>query len=107
MRRVLLADIRRITKLEPRRLEVPYGHSLVNMAASARGEMAVPTSAAFKACCQVFGPSNVFCIHEYGSTQYRFGGDGGGTPVVMQKVYRLGGGMRGEVSVNQLSLIHI
>jgi hypothetical protein len=49
-------------------IHVGYGSAVMNMKPTGRGEMAVPTTGAFKACQRIFGPQKVAVTDEFRST---------------------------------------
>jgi hypothetical protein len=88
LRRVFVAEFQRVRHYAPARVEVAYGQTVMSMRPTGRGELAVPTTGAYKASCRVFGKQNVHITCEFGTTKYRMGGDESGNPVVMLPVYR-------------------
>jgi hypothetical protein len=49
-------------------IQVGYGHAVHTMKPTGKGEVAVPTTGAFKACKRVFGPQNVASTCEFRTT---------------------------------------
>lgn len=97
LRRVFVAEFQRARQYAPARVEVAYGQAVMSMRPTGRGELAVPTTGAYKASCRVFGKQNVHVTCEFGTTKYRAGGDGSGNPVVMRPAYR--GLLKGAATV--------
>lgn len=97
LRRVFVAEFQRVRRYAPARVEIAYGQAVMSMRSSGRGELAVPTTGAFKASCRVFGKQNVHVTCEFGTTKYRMGGDGNGNPVIMRSAYR--GRLKGAATV--------
>jgi hypothetical protein len=65
-------------------IKVGYGHCVTSMKPTGKGEIAVPTTAAYKSCKRVFEPENVSSTDEYRTTVTDWG-----TGCRKEAVYRM------------------